>query len=109
MPELAFSTESSARTGLAGIIVTVWCGLRGWPKDVQRAVFQPISVAVFAMSAVALGWNGAANPDTLRLFAIGLPILLAGTWLGLRLYGRVDESRISASSCWDCSWRRALR
>ena len=23
---------------------------------------------------------------------IGLPILLAGTWLGLRLYGRVSES-----------------
>jgi uncharacterized membrane protein YfcA len=29
-------------TGLAGIIVVVWSGIRGWPKDVQRAVFQPI-------------------------------------------------------------------
>jgi len=28
----------------------------------------------------------------LRLFAIGLPILLAGTWLGLKLYGRVDDA-----------------
>ena len=26
-------------TGLAGILVTIWCGLRGWPKDVQRTVF----------------------------------------------------------------------
>jgi uncharacterized membrane protein YfcA len=26
------------------------------------------------------------------LFILGLPILLVGTWLGLRLYGRVDES-----------------
>jgi uncharacterized membrane protein YfcA len=43
------------------------------------------------MSAVALGFNGAADADTIRLFLIGLPILLAGTWLGLRLYGRVDE------------------
>ena len=24
-------------TGLAGILVTIWCGLRGWPKDQQRA------------------------------------------------------------------------
>src|SRR5216684_4203861 len=32
-------------TGLAGILVTIWCGLRGWPKDVQRAVFQPVAVA----------------------------------------------------------------
>jgi uncharacterized membrane protein YfcA len=79
-------------TGLAGILVTVWCGLRGWPKDVQRTVFQPTGVAIFAMSAVALGLTGAADADTIRLFLIGLPILLLGTWLGLRLYGRVDES-----------------
>jgi hypothetical protein len=65
-------------TGLAGIIVTIWCGLRGWPKDVQRTVFQPTGVAIFAMSAVALGFNGAVNADTIRLFLIGLPILLAG-------------------------------
>ena len=79
-------------TGLAGIIVTIWCGLRGWPKDVQRTVFQPTGVAIFAMSALVLGLNGAANADTIRLFLIGLPVLLAGTWLGLRLYGRVDEA-----------------
>jgi uncharacterized membrane protein YfcA len=69
----------------------VWCGLRGWPKDVQRAVFQPIGVAIFAMSAVWLGVGGAVNAETMRLFAIGLPVLLAGTWLGLKLYGRIDE------------------
>jgi uncharacterized membrane protein YfcA len=79
-------------TGLAGILVTIWCGLRGWPKDVQRTVFQPTGVAIFALSAVALGFSGAADADTIRLFLIGLPILLLGTWLGLRLYGRVDES-----------------
>jgi uncharacterized protein len=79
-------------TGLAGIVVTIWCGLRGWPKDQQRTVFQPVGVSVFAMSAVALGASGAVDSDTLRLFAIGLPILLAGTWLGLKLYGRVDDA-----------------
>jgi uncharacterized protein len=26
------------------------------------------------------------------LFMIGLPALLAGNWLGLRLYGRLDEA-----------------
>ncbi len=42
-------------TGLAGILVTIWCGLRGWPKDVQRAVFQPVAVAIFLMSALWIG------------------------------------------------------
>lgn len=46
-------------TGLAGIIVVIWSGLRGWPKDVQRAVFQPTGVATFAISAVGLGTTGA--------------------------------------------------
>jgi uncharacterized membrane protein YfcA len=79
-------------TGLAGILVTIWSGLRGWPKDQQRAVFQPVAVAIFAMSALWLGVKGAVSADILRLFLFGLPALLAGTWLGMKLYGRLDEA-----------------
>ena len=79
-------------TGLAGILVTIWSGLRGWPKDQQRAVFQPVAVAIFLMSALWLGAKGAIAPDTIKLFAVGLPVLIAGTWLGLKLYGRLDEA-----------------
>lgn len=79
-------------TGLAGIIVTIWCGIRGWPKDVQRTVFQPVGVAVFVMSAAWLGTRGEIGRDTIWLFIIGLPALAAGTWLGLSLYGRLNES-----------------
>src|ERR1700746_1434571 len=79
-------------TGLAGILVTIWCGLRGWPKDVQRAIFQPVAVAIFLMSALWIGAKGAITQDTIKLFLIGLPALLAGTWLGLKLFGRLDEA-----------------
>jgi uncharacterized membrane protein YfcA len=79
-------------TGLAGILVTIWSGLRGWPKDQQRTVFQPVAVAIFLMSALWLGAKGAITPDTIKLFVIGLPVLIAGTWLGLKLYGRLDEA-----------------
>jgi uncharacterized membrane protein YfcA len=79
-------------TGLAGILVTIWSGLRGWPKDEQRAVFQPAGVATFAMIAAWLGGAGMVARDTMTLFAIGLPAVLAGTWAGLKLYGRLDES-----------------
>ena len=80
-------------TGLAGILVTIWCGLRGWPKDQQRAVFQPVAVAIFAMSAFWLGTKSAVSADTIQLFLFGLPVLIAGTWLGMRLYGRLDEAK----------------
>jgi len=79
-------------TGLAGILVTLWCGLRGWPKDVQRTVFQPVAVAIFLMSALWMGARGAITADTIKLFLIGLPALLAGTWLGSQLFGRLNEA-----------------
>src|SRR6476620_1139764 len=79
-------------TGLAGILVTIWCRLRGWPKDVQRTIFQPVAVAIFLMSALWIGAKGAITAETAKLFLIGLPALLAGTWLGLKLFGRLDEA-----------------
>jgi hypothetical protein len=71
-------------TGLAGIAVTIRCTLRGWPRDEQRTIFQPIGVAVFLMTGLWLGGTGLVDTETLRLCVIGLPLLLAGTWAGLR-------------------------
>ena len=78
-------------TGLAGIIITIWCNLRGMPKELQRATFQPVAVVVFAMAALMLGARGSLTLDTAKLFVLGLPFLFAGTWLGLKLFGRIDE------------------
>jgi uncharacterized protein len=79
-------------TGLAGILVTIWSGLRGWPKDVQRAVFEPVTVFIFALSALWLGAKGTVTLETVKLFLTGLPFLIAGTWLGLQLFGRLNEA-----------------
>jgi hypothetical protein len=79
-------------TGLAGILPAIWSGLRGWPRDEQRAVFQPTAVATFLMTIAAFGGAGMITPDTVRLFVIGLPALVAGSWLGWMLYGKLDES-----------------
>jgi uncharacterized membrane protein YfcA len=82
----------SGSTGLAGIPVIVWAGLRRWSKDDQRAVFQPVVIAVFVMTLIWFGGSGIVAPETLRLFAIGLPAAVIGTWLGLKLYGKLDEA-----------------
>jgi hypothetical protein len=74
------------------LLPTVWCGVRGWSKDKQRAVFQPVAVAIFAMTALLFGGTGLVTAETLRLFAIELSAVLAGMWLCLGLYGRLDES-----------------
>src|ERR1700694_2497320 len=79
-------------TGLAGILVTIWCGLRGWPKDVPRTGFHAGAGAVFLMSALWIGAKGAMSAETIKLFLVGLPALFAGTWIGLKLFGRLNEA-----------------
>jgi uncharacterized membrane protein YfcA len=79
-------------TGLGGIVAVVWCSTRGWPPAEQRAVFQPSGVAVFVMTGLWLGGTGMIGADTLSLFLIGLPALALGTWAGLKLFGRLDDT-----------------
>ena len=38
------------------------------------------------------GARGAITADIIKLFLIGLPALFAGTWLGLKLFGRLNEA-----------------
>jgi uncharacterized membrane protein YfcA len=79
-------------TGLSGIIATVWCQLHGWPKDVQRTVFQPINLATMMMATVSFAYAGAVTSETVKLYFLGLPVMLAGLWLGFKLYGKLDDS-----------------
>jgi uncharacterized membrane protein YfcA len=79
-------------TGLTGIIVAIWCQLRGWPKDVQRTVFQPVNLAALVMSAVSLSIAGAVTGDTVKLYLLGLPLMLAGLWSGFKLYGKLNDA-----------------
>jgi uncharacterized membrane protein YfcA len=51
-----------------------------------------VAVAIFLMSALWIGARGAVTADTIKLFLVGLPALLAGTWLGLKLFGRINEA-----------------
>jgi uncharacterized membrane protein YfcA len=87
-------------TGLGGIIVTVWCQMRGWPKDVQRTVFQPIILVSGVLTVVSFTAAGAATPETLKLWLIGTPVMLAGVWLGLKLYGKLDEAAFRKVVLW---------
>jgi uncharacterized membrane protein YfcA len=81
-----------AMTGFAGILIVIWSGLRGWSRDEQRGVFAPASVALLAMCALAIGVTGSISRETVQLFVLGLPVLLAGNWVGFKLYGRLNEA-----------------
>lgn len=44
------------------------------------------------MTILWLGGAGALTPESVPLFVAGLPAVVAGTWLGWTLYGRLDEA-----------------
>lgn len=77
--------------GLSGIVPGVWVYLRGWPRAEQRGVFQPY---ILAMHTMALGWlaaGGLVDARTGINFLWCLPAIAAGMWLGLKVYGGLDE------------------
>ena len=78
-------------TGLSGIIIVIWCQLRSWPKDVQRGIFQPVLMGTILMATASLTVAGAMTPETIKLYLLGLPCMIAGTWVGLKLYGKLDD------------------
>ena len=80
-------------TGLGGVIVTIWCQLRGGSKDAQRAVFQPVIFATMTVTTVTFAVAGHLfSTDVIKLFSLGLPALLFGLWAGNTLYGKLDDA-----------------
>ncbi len=79
-------------TGLSGIVVTIWCQLLGGSKDAQRAIFQPAMLATFLMGAIAFGVAGIYSVETMKLYALALPALIAGILCGIWLYGKLDDA-----------------
>jgi len=66
--------------------------MRGWNKDEQRAVFQPVMLAAIVMTVISLTASGSISGETAKLYLLGLPALLAGLWVGFQLYGKLDDA-----------------
>lgn len=77
--------------GLSGSLPTIWCNFRGWPRDEQRAVYQPFVVVAQGLALVALWAAGGITGGTMLLFAKLLPAMILGVVLGMALYRRIDE------------------
>jgi len=78
-------------TGLGGVVSTISCQWRGWTRDVQRAVFQPVLFVAFVVISISMAFTGAFTIETLKLYGLGLPFLLAGLWSGFKLYGTIND------------------
>jgi uncharacterized protein len=84
-------------TGLGGVISTISCQWRGWPKDVQRAVFQPVLFVAFVVISISQAVAGTITRDTLVLYALGVPFMVAGLWSGFKLFGKINDETFRKS------------
>jgi uncharacterized protein len=77
--------------GATGAIPTLWCTLRGFDKDTQRAVIQNFNLATLAVTFIGYLATGVVTREMLPLFAIVAPAMLVPVLLGARLYIGISE------------------
>jgi uncharacterized membrane protein YfcA len=78
--------------GFTGAIPTLWCTLRGFAKDEQRAIIQNFNLAALAVTMAVYVVKGIVTRDMLPMFAVVAPAMLVPTLLGARLYIGISEA-----------------
>jgi len=86
--------------GLSGPLPTIWCGLRGWKADDQRAVYQPFNLVILAIVLCTYVTQGIMTEQVWVLVLMCLPATILGAYLGIRMYGRVNDQQFRALVLW---------
>lgn len=79
--------------GFTGTLPTLWCTLRGFEKDTQRAIIQNFNLSMLLVTMGVYLARGVVTRDMLPLFAIVAPAMLVPTLLGAKLYIGISEAR----------------
>ncbi|MFN3629378.1 MAG: sulfite exporter TauE/SafE family protein, partial [Casimicrobiaceae bacterium] len=78
--------------GFTGTIPTLWCTLRGFAKDKQRAIIQNFNLTALSVTMAIYLAKGIVTGEMLPMFAVVAPALLLPTVLGARLYRSISET-----------------
>jgi len=73
-----------------GAFVTIWCGMRGWNKVVQRSIYQPyiLTIQILTLGGLsAVSERATLNPELLTYALPGV----AGAYLGLRAFHQLTD------------------
>lgn len=77
--------------GFTGVIPTLWCTLRGLPKDEQRSVIQNFNLATLSVTMAAYLATGAVTQPMWPLLPLVAVALVVPSLLGARLYRLLGE------------------
>lgn len=79
-------------SGLGPLVPGVWFGLRGFNKVEQRALTTPYGLWVQGLMVAWLLMGGFVSRAAIEGLAVGTPIMLGASYLGLRLFDRLSTS-----------------
>ena len=92
--ELAVGVASGLCGGFAGLsgpVLVVWSQLCRWSKQRARSILQLINMVILGIAIVAYGVRGLVSVELLKLVVLCVPATVCGSWIGLRLYQRIDQ------------------
>ncbi len=87
----------SGAAAIRGVVWAVWCGLRGWTKDEQRAVYQPLNIFTVIFTVVGLAVSGLVTREVFVYALWCIPSALVGVACGVPLYRRISETMFQAA------------
>jgi uncharacterized membrane protein YfcA len=79
-------------TAMPGALPTIWCDLRGMPKDQQRGLVQPYIVAMQVFALALMLMHQRPSAEALLNMTYSLPALAAGVALGIVLFRRLNDA-----------------
>lgn len=78
--------------GFTGTLPTLWCTLRGYERDVQRAVIQNFNLSMLAVTLTIYVASGIVTRSMLPMILVVLPAMLIPTIIGTRAYIGLSET-----------------
>lgn len=77
--------------GFTGTVPTLWCTLRGFDRDTQRAVIQNFNLSMLLVTMLTYLGTGLVTVELLPSFAVVALAMAVPTLLGTRLYLGISE------------------
>lgn len=77
--------------GFTGVVPTLWCTVRGFEKDRQRAVIQNFNLAMQVVTFGSYVATGVVHAGMLPLFGVAAPAIVASGLVGARLYLGISD------------------
>lgn len=77
--------------GFTGVVPTLWCTVRGFDRDAQRAVIQNFNLSMQIVTFGSYLATGILEPRMLPMLAVVAPAVLLPVLLGARVYLGISD------------------